>query len=134
MRGAASLVHRPLGYAWRVQSDASGQGFDWSDVRGVIQKVREELHEVEAALDAGDPLQAAQEVGDLLFSIVNLARFVGADPGEELDRASQRFEIRFSHVCDEAARGGRRLLDCTMEELDEIWERAKSKARSATRG
>lgn len=115
----------PLQQAWRVHCSASALGFDWPDIGGVFEKVREELGEIEHAWRGGDRLHAKRELGDLLFATINLARFLDADPGAELREATARFARRFEVLKLEVAREGRRVQDCTLAELDVVWERVK---------
>lgn len=117
----------PLNEAWTIQKDAAAVGFDWPDIEGVFAKLDEEIAEVRDALQHGDREHARHEVGDLLFSVVNLARFVDADPGDELQRTNRRFTKRFGMVKDELARTGRAIEDCTLEDLDAIWDAVKER-------
>jgi len=100
-------------------------GFDWPDIAGVFEKVREELGEIEAALAAGDVPHARRELGDVMFAVVNLGRFLGADPAAELARTNRRFLRRFDLLKRYLREEGRRVEDCTLEELDAVWTRAK---------
>ncbi|MEX2015160.1 MAG: MazG nucleotide pyrophosphohydrolase domain-containing protein [Candidatus Hydrogenedentales bacterium] len=113
--------------AHELHEKASAAGFDWTEVAGVLAKVREELDELHAALDAGDEQHARRELGDLLFSAINLARFLRADPSFELRRASARFAARFGALQAEATRRGMNMQECTLEQLDVIWEEIKVK-------
>ena len=108
-----------------IQSEASAVGFDWPDVSGVLEKTREEICEIESALKCGDCEHAKRELGDLLFAAVNLARFLEADPSDELRRANERFLRRFEMLKNEIRRQGRVLEKCTLTELDAVWERVK---------
>ena len=111
--------------SWAIQADASGRGFDWPDITGVFAKVREELAEVEQAWTAEDGQAARRELGDMLFATVNLARFLDADPEGELERANARFNERFALLDAELHRTGRAMEECTLEELDAVWEQVK---------
>ncbi len=111
-----------LAQADELQSRAARLGFDWPDVQGVIDKVREELEEVR---QAGDPQERAAEMGDLLFAVVNYARWLQVDPEAALREANGRFRRRFAHLEREARRSGRDLSSMTLEELDSLWEAAK---------
>jgi len=117
----------PLTDSGRIQSEASALGFDWPDISGVLDKVREELEEIEHALSAGDAEHAKRELGDVLFATVNLARFLHADPGEELHRANQRFAQRFEGLKDVIDSQGLVMKNCSLQQLDEIWERIKKR-------
>jgi len=121
------VTSEALREAWEIQRKASAVGFDWSDVKDVIAKVREEVAEIEEALAREDGEHAKREVGDLLFTGVNLARFVDADAVEELRRANERFRSRFAKVEEAIQQSGRSMVECTLEELDAMWERVKEK-------
>ena len=123
----ASSRNDALQDAHRLHEKASAAGFDWSDISGVLAKVREEVKEIEDALDAQDVGHARRELGDLLFSAVNLARFLKADPSAELRRASARFAARFQALEAEAARRGIDMQTASLDELDVIWEEIKVK-------
>lgn len=112
--------------AWSIQVNASALGFDWAHVSPVMDKVREELDEIQAALDKGDADLAKRELGDLLFSAVNVARFLDANPSEELCRANRRFRDRFDRLAAAVRKTGRVMGECTLDELDEVWERIKA--------
>lgn len=118
--------------AHRLQERAASVGFDWPDARGPIGKVREELAEVEEALAAHGPGsngvahdRVVDEVGDLLFAVVNLARKAGVAPGPALDRANRKFRDRFTAVERLAAERGIALDSAGLEVLDRMWEEVK---------
>ena len=114
--------------AFRLQQRAAGVGFDWPDASGPAAKVREELAEVEAEIAHSEPDAAARlehEIGDLLFSVVNLARKVGVHPGPALERANQRFTDRFRRVERFTEERGIDLAGAGLAELDLLWEEAK---------
>lgn len=117
--------------AYRLGERAAAVGFDWPDTRGPIDKIREELAEVEEALGGNDPKALDHEIGDLLFSVVNLARKAGVVPGPALERANGRFRARFEAV--EALAEARRvdLSTAGLPELDELWNEAKRQERAA---
>ena len=108
-----------------IQADASCLGFDWPDILGVFAKVQEEIGELSEAIDGGDKVQVRCEFGDLMFSVVNLSRFVDACPSTELEAATRRFEERFECLRSILANRGRAILDCSLDELDEVWGEAK---------
>jgi MazG family protein len=111
--------------AVKLQKKAAKVGFDWSDAAGVIAKIREELDELEAALADGGGAHADEELGDLLFSVVNLARFRGQDPEILMEAANRKFERRFHAMETALRRQGLTLADATPAEMDEAWEAAK---------
>jgi ATP diphosphatase len=113
--------------ALKLQAKASKVGFDWNDPRAVLRKIREEAHEIEAALDGGEPnAEAAAEVGDLLFAAVNLARHLHADPESMLRQTNQKFERRFAAIERALAAQGKAPQDATLAEMDALWDEAKA--------
>jgi nucleoside triphosphate diphosphatase len=116
-----------LARAMELQRKASTVGFDWNDPRAVLHKIREEADEIEAALDRGDRQELAEETGDLLFALVNLARHVDADPEMALRRTNAKFERRFAHIERALQSQGRTLESAALEEMDALWNDAKSK-------
>lgn len=113
--------------ALELQRKASTVGFDWNDPRAVLNKIREEADEIEAALDRKDAEELADETGDLLFAVVNLARHAEADPEITLRRANAKFERRFAYIERALAAHGRTLGEATLDEMDELWNEAKAK-------
>src|ERR1700674_4500313 len=113
--------------AMELQRKASTVGFDWNDPRAVLHKIREEADEIEAALGRGDADELAEETGDLLFALVNLARHVGADPESALCRTNAKFERRFGYIERALAAQGRSLEGATLAEMDALWNEAKEK-------
>ncbi|MBC6608529.1 nucleoside triphosphate pyrophosphohydrolase [Hymenobacter sp. BT188] len=123
--------------AMRIQEKARGAGFDWEEPAQVWEKVQEELGEFGAEFapqnaDSIDSERAASEFGDLLFSLVNFARFAGINPEEALERTNRKFIQRFQYLETEAARDGHQLTDLTLAEMDTYWERAKKLPASTT--
>lgn len=124
--------------AYRLQDRAAGVGFDWPDVDGPIQKVEEELQEVREELAQGTPTPGAapsydaqhqrveEEVGDLLFAVVNLARKAGVHPALALDKANVKFARRFGAVERIAAERGLKVGEASLEQLDAIWDEIKA--------
>lgn len=113
--------------AMELQRKASTVGFDWNDPRAVLRKIREEADEIEAALDHGDKAELAAETGDLMFALVNLARHVDADPEMSLRGANLKFERRFAYIEHALASRGRTTEAASLEEMDALWNEAKSK-------
>jgi tetrapyrrole methylase family protein/MazG family protein len=124
---ALPALHR----AQRVQHKAARVGFDWSDAAGALEKVREELGEVAEALHQGDGAALRDELGDLLFSVVNVARLSSVDPEGALQAAVDRFSRRFASMEEAARDEGRELTGLSLVELEELWTRAKSLERPA---
>ena len=116
----------PLRRASDVTGRAAKLGFDWPEIAQVFDKVREELRELEEASAAGDASHSRAELGDLLFAIVNLARFLDADPGAALDGTTARFEARFAHVLRRLAEQGSAPESASLEEMDDLWNEAKA--------
>jgi ATP diphosphatase len=114
-----------LSRAMELQRKASSVGFDWNDPRAVLNKIREEADEIEAALDRGNAEELAGETGDLLFALVNLARHVGADPEMALRGTNAKFERRFAYIERALAAQGRSLEGASLEEMDALWNEAK---------
>lgn len=115
----------PLERALAAQRDVAQVGFDWPDIGGVFEKLDEEIAEIKSALDAGDAPHANRELGDLLFTVVNLSRFLNADAGCELDETTETFLNRFLHMRTELRRTNRRIEDCSICELNVVWEQVK---------
>lgn len=113
--------------AAKVQKKAAEVGFDWTEVTPAVDKVREETEELIAAYSAAEPDQArvAEELGDLLFSVVNVARFLKVDPEEALRMTTNKFIRRFSHVEQQALACGRSVEDMSLAEMDKLWDEAK---------
>lgn len=107
----------------KVQRRAKSVGFDWSDPEPVFAKIREEL--VELAAEAENPIRATEELGDLLFAVVNLSRHLAVDPELALAGATDRFVSRIRFMEQEATAADRKLDDYSLEELDHMWDRAK---------
>jgi ATP diphosphatase len=117
--------------ALKLQENAGKVGFDWNDPRAVLAKLREEIDEVEAEFDANDPQRVADEVGDLLFAVANLARHVRVDPETALRGANAKFERRFAHIESRLAEAGRAPSDATLDEMEALWSEAKRRERQA---
>jgi ATP diphosphatase len=116
-----------LSRAMELQRKASSVGFDWNDPREVLRKIREEADEIEAALDHGNVDELTDETGDLLFVLVNLARHVGVDPDLALRGTNAKFERRFGYVEQTLAAQGRSLEQASLQEMDALWDEAKTK-------
>jgi len=115
--------------AHRLQEKASRVGFDWNEARQVFQKVEEELAELRAAMESEQPDRMEAELGDLLFSLVNLGRFIAVNPEDALRKTIARFIDRFQYIEEELARRGTAPGQVTLEEMDALWAEAKAKGR-----
>jgi ATP diphosphatase len=111
--------------ALKLQDKAGKVGFDWNDPLAVLAKIREETDEIAAGLASGDARAAREEVGDLLFAVVNLARHLGADPEAALRATNQKFELRFGYIEQALAAAGKTPEQSTLIEMDELWNAAK---------
>jgi tetrapyrrole methylase family protein/MazG family protein len=117
-----------LAQAYELQARAARVGFDWPSIDGVLAKVHEELEEVQEAPDAG---RQAGELGDLLFAVVNYARWLEVDPEAALRAANRRFRERFAAMERQAKASGRPLNELGIEELDALWEAAKNQGEDS---
>jgi len=113
--------------AHRYQDRAARVGFDWESVKDVIKKVDEETGELKKAIKIEDKKFIEEEIGDLLFAIVNLSRFVKINPEEALKKCISKFKKRFEYIEKELTKKGKDLKDSSLEEMDIIWNRAKKK-------
>lgn len=111
--------------AYELQDKAAEVGFDWDDIVDVIKKVKEELSEVEEVITINDGAGMFEELGDLIFAVVNLARFKNVNPELALLKTNKKFQKRFSYIENEVARRGYDLEDLTLAELDRYWEESK---------
>lgn len=111
--------------AQKAQKKAARVNFDWTELSDVVAKVDEELAEAKGAIATSDPARIADEIGDLLFAVVNLARKTGLDAEETLQAATNKFVSRFNRVEDEMHARGKKLGDAKLEELDGIWNSLK---------
>jgi len=111
--------------AEKISRKAAATGFDWPNAREVVAKVREETEEVAQALDEGDRTHVAEEIGDLLFSVANLARHAGVDPEEALRRGTGKFERRFTAMAARLAADGRSLSQSDLPAMEAAWQAVK---------
>jgi MazG family protein len=111
--------------AQQISSRAAGAGFDWPVIDQVIDKLHEELAELEAARATGDAAQMEGEIGDLLFVLVNIARFVKVDPEQALRKSNAKFRRRFTHVEQGLAARGKSPREASLDEMEELWQAAK---------
>jgi tetrapyrrole methylase family protein/MazG family protein len=129
----------PLDRAWKLQKKAAKAGFDWPDINGVLGKLEEEIAEVKEArlqavpdggAEAGEEQtrRVEEELGDLLFSAVNLCRFLKLEPSVALQRTNAKFVKRFKYVEQEMKKAGKAMLQENLPLMDQYWEEAKEKA------
>lgn len=111
--------------SYKIQAKAAQVGFDWDDASEAFLKIREETEELYDMCQKKDQLGIAEEIGDLLFSVVNVARFLKVNPEQALNATSEKFIRRFSFIENEAARRGQKLEAMTLKEMDKFWEKAK---------
>ena len=115
--------------AYRIQDKARNVGFDWADKQDVWAKVHEELDELEAELRREDKQRSTEELGDFLFSVINAARLYKLNPDNALEMTNQKFIRRFNYIEQHSIRVGKPLTTMSLEEMDKLWNEAKSKEK-----
>lgn len=115
----------PLRRAFALQKKAAGAGFDWTGYEGVIDKMYEEIDELREAAESGDRTHVREEVGDLLFTVVNLARALNVDCESSLERTSEKFKRRFTSMETMAADRGLDLGSMSLDEMEALWQESK---------
>jgi len=113
--------------AYKIQSRVSKVGFDWDSVQGIFSKIEEEIKELKNAIKSGDKEKMEEEIGDLLFSVVNLARFLKIDPEGALRKTNRKFEERFKKLEKLAQQKGKSLKDMSLSEMDSLWDEIKKR-------
>ena len=116
--------------AYRLQERAAGVGFDWPDATGPLAKVKEEAAELEREMESGKREAVQEEIGDLLFAVVNLARKLSIEPSQALERANDKFRERFAAMERLAPERGVEIGRASLEELDRLWDEAKGYGQS----
>jgi MazG family protein len=112
--------------AFQMTTKVSRVGFDWKEADGALVKLDEEVLELREAIAANnDAVRVAEEVGDLFFAAVNVARLTGVDPESALKAANRKFRRRFRHIEERLRASGRKPADSTLEEMDRLWDEAK---------
>jgi len=118
----------PLIKAYRMQEKAAGVGFDWEEPHQVYDKVLEEMGELQDEIKSGESQEKIEnEFGDLLFSLVNYARFINVNPEDALEKTNRKFINRFQYLESESKKSGKKLSEMTLAEMDIYWEEAKTK-------
>ncbi|MBL4904785.1 MAG: nucleoside triphosphate pyrophosphohydrolase [Flavobacteriaceae bacterium] len=112
--------------ASRIQEKVAGVGFDWEQPEQVWEKVQEELNELHAEVENNNSKQTEAEFGDVLFSLINYARFIGVNPENALERTNKKFIKRFQFLEEAAKKEGKQLSDMSLDEMDVHWEKSKS--------
>ncbi len=128
LRGHLGSVQRSfpaLVEALKLQERAARVGFDWSEPAPILDKIEEEIGELREALRNDDKAAVADELGDLIFALVNIGRHVGADPEMALRGTNTKFRNRFSHIEESLAANGESLEAATLERMEELWQAAK---------
>ncbi len=121
----------PLIKAYRVQEKAANVGFDWDDTDGVWNKMEEEMAEFEAEIRTGNTARMQEEFGDVLFSLVNVARKYGIHPDTALELTNRKFIRRFNGIEQRANASGKKLKEMTLAEMDEIWNDLKAEEKQS---
>ena len=116
----------PLVKAYRMQEKAAGVGFDWDQTEGVMQKIEEELQEFYEEVDRNDKASAEAEFGDLLFSLVNYARFIGINPDDALSRTNQKFHSRFVSMEKKISDRQINMNQLKLDDWEKLWQEVKS--------
>ena len=111
--------------AYRMQEKVRGVGFDWNTAEQVWEKVNEEIAELQHEIAVGDDEKKEKEFGDLLFSLVNYARFIGVNPEDALERTNKKFVQRFKYIEQQSKKQGKSLKNMTLAEMDVFWDEAK---------
>ncbi len=130
MLGGVPISLPALVKASRIQEKARGVGFDWEEKSQVWAKVEEEMQEFKAEFNVDDettidPEKAESEFGDLLFSLINYARFININPENALEKTNRKFIKRFQYLEDKARENGQQLQEMTLAEMDVFWNEAK---------
>jgi tetrapyrrole methylase family protein / MazG family protein len=122
-----------LSYAYRLTRKASRLGFDWPDLSGVLNKMEEELREFREALSLRNRRRMAEELGDLLFVLVNVARVLGIDPEKALKGTIKKFSSRFRFVETSLRQAGKSFHQSDLAEMERLWEKAKRRKKNQRR-
>jgi uncharacterized protein YabN with tetrapyrrole methylase and pyrophosphatase domain len=130
---SGSHPRSPLSESYLIARKASRHGFDWPDMTGVMEKLAEEMDELREALALGDRKKAEEELGDLLFVMVNVARFLKVHPERALAKTIKKFESRFRYMEEALRKKGKTLRQSNLAEMEELWQEAKRLDKSKGR-
>lgn len=111
--------------AQRIQDKAKGVGFDWKKTEDVLEKLKEEIHELQVAISEAKPKDVEAEFGDVFFSLINYARFVGIHPETALEKTNQKFISRFQFIEEKAKENKQSITDLSLDEMEAYWQKAK---------
>lgn len=128
--GSVQRSFPALTEALKLQERAAKVGFDWSDAEPILDKIEEEIGELRDALREGDKSKVSDELGDLIFAVVNIGRHVDADPEQALRGTNTKFRRRFGHIEQTLEANGETLQEATLERMEEIWQAAKAIERA----
>lgn len=117
--------------AIRIQEKVKQVGFEWDHKEQVLEKIQEEMQELQEAVASNDTSKMEEELGDVLFSVINYARFLQVDADLALERTNHKFMQRFTLLEEEALRDGKQLSEMTLEEMDAIWNAIKKRNRES---
>jgi uncharacterized protein YabN with tetrapyrrole methylase and pyrophosphatase domain len=118
-----------LKQAYLLTEEASKVGFDWEDIDGILKKFEEEIIEFKMALDTKKKVKISEELGDLFFILVNIARFLHIDPERALGRTIRKFILRFNYIEKSLKKSGKTPSQSNLWEMDKLWEEAKRKSK-----
>jgi tetrapyrrole methylase family protein/MazG family protein len=118
--------YSPVEAILQISQEASEYGFDWENPSDILRKVEEEVKEVEEAIQKSNSRKIEQEIGDLLFAVINITRYLNIDPVKSLERGRRKFEQRFRYLQKLISKEGRDPKAMTAKELDDYWNRVKS--------
>ncbi len=128
--GSVQRSQPALTEALKLQEQAARVGFDWSDPAPILDKIEEEIAELREALAEGKPEKVSDELGDLIFALVNIGRHVKADPEDALRGTNTKFRRRFNHIGTSLTENGETLQEASLERMEDLWQAAKRIERS----
>jgi tetrapyrrole methylase family protein/MazG family protein len=130
-RSRRSDIESSLSLAYRLTRKVSTLGFDWPDLKGVLKKMDEEMMELREALSLQNRKRIREELGDLLFVLVNLSRFLQIDPERALKKTVEKFMLRFHYIETSLQKKGKSFRQSNLVEMDRLWDEAKKRRKNA---